>query len=159
MISFGLRWLNRKEITEISELKETFQSDYIRWGLGHEVPRHLQWPHGSYLEASLLVMQMRLSLYHVNTGTLYFYRKDKNVCWFYIQMNDAQDSPYLHREPREAGERESGVSSEFSESPWNSRVFFHRQINSSPPFQRTESWPVWWQNVDISGSPGSRERH
>lgn len=30
-------------------------------------PRHLQPPHGSYLEASLLVMQMRLSLYHVNT--------------------------------------------------------------------------------------------
>lgn len=30
MISFGLRWLNRKEITEISELMETFQSDYIR---------------------------------------------------------------------------------------------------------------------------------
>lgn len=30
MISFGLRWLNRKEITEISELMATFQSDYMR---------------------------------------------------------------------------------------------------------------------------------
>lgn len=103
-----------------------------------EFPRRLQSPHGSYLEASLSVMQMRLSLYHVNTGILYFYRKDKKVCWFHIQMNDAQDNPYLHREQREDEERESGVSSEFSESHWNVRVCFP-QTNSSPPFQHTGS--------------------
>lgn len=102
-------------------------------------PRHLQPPHGSYLEASLLVMQMRLSLYHVNTCILYFYRKDRKVCWFHIQMNDAQDNPHIHRERRGGeGERESGVPSEFPESPWNLRVCFP-QTNSSPPFQHTRS--------------------
>lgn len=120
MIYFGLRWLKRKEIMKILELKEMFQNDYIcKTGvLSMKFPRHLQLPHGSYLEASLSVMQMRLSLYHVNTGILFFYRKDKKVCWFRIQMNDAQDNPHLHRELREAeGERESWVSVSFLRAP------------------------------------------
>lgn len=60
----------------------------------------------------------------MNTCIWYFYRKDKKVRWFHIQTNDAQDNPYLYKELREnEGERETVVSCECSESPWNLRVF------------------------------------
>lgn len=104
------------------------------WGM--KSPRHLQQPHGSYLTASLLAMQMRLSLYHMNTCIWYFYRKDNKVHWFQTQMNDAQDNPYLYKELRE-GKGETVVSGEFSESPWNLRVCFPKtKFKSTLPAHR-----------------------
>lgn len=160
MISFGPRWLERKEMRKISKLKEMFQSEYVRqefwaWSSLGTFNRHMVAtlkPHYWLCKWDSLC----ITWIHV---FLYFYRKDKKVCWFHIQMNDAQDNPHIHREPRGGeGERESGVTSEFSESPWNLRVCFP-QTNSSPPFQHTRSWPGRPKAAGFSGSLQSTERH
>lgn len=79
-------------------------------------------------------MQMRLSLYHMKTCIWYFYRKDKKVCWFPMQMNDAQDNPYLNKDSRESEQRKRNF--EFSESPWNLRVCLPKDKTQVRPSNR-----------------------